>query len=573
MTTTSTHTSGDPPSRLDAAAAIGGRLPLAAPADLRRRVADLIPKLKQGLFERDEAIRLCLLTSLAGESIFLLGPPGVAKSLIARRLKHVFPREAKTFEYLMNRFSTPDEIFGPVSIKSLKKEQLRRVTTSYLPEATVVFLDEIWKAGPSIQNTLLTVLNEGIFLNGGVEEEVKLRALLSASNELPAAGQGLGALWDRFLVRLVVDNVRDSTSRRQLILGRTRMADVDIADNERFLDSEFDWIDEQIDRVVIPDEVLDVFDVLVELIAQYNVKIEQERSGRHNSHLVDDFAEDDEGLGVLHISDRRWKKIGRLLRTAALGNGREEVELSDCFLMPYCLWNEEAHRSVVSGLVMDALQEVLVGVGRQVANEWKSIRTGFDQLAYEVSNPPLPFEKYYHVDLSDEVGSRLKNGVGKRFIRLHKIQYEKLGTADDDVILYEAHGRQQVKLRGRRGETPTQIILSNASTSERLGSFPATVFRLIGDSEKEIRKLAPESWQQLEKVRLFLSKVNARRRVLHLQKRHLDEEQRGNLFLSLTADRWMLLADALGKTERKLVRLAKQVRAFLNEHQAPGEDG
>ena len=186
--------------------------------DIRNRIQQLLAAINQGVYEKDTELGLSLLAALAGESVLLLGPPGVAKSMVARRLKAAF-KGAKAFEYLMSRFSTPDEIFGPISINRLKEfDKYERAIEGYLPTASVVFLDEIWKAGPAIQNSLLTAINEKIYRNGDREIKLPLKLLIAASNELPAHGEGLEALWDRFLLRIICTCVKDEATFYNMLL-------------------------------------------------------------------------------------------------------------------------------------------------------------------------------------------------------------------------------------------------------------------------------------------------------------------------------------------------------------------
>ena len=325
------------------------------------RFKQLLGEMNRGIYEKETEISLSLLAALAGESIILLGPPGVAKSMVARQLKTAF-RDAQSFEYLMSRFSTPDEIFGPVSIQKLKtSDTYERAVEGYLPTADVVFLDEIWKAGPAIQNTLLTVINEKIFRNGNREMHLPLKLLVAASNELPAKGEGLEALWDRFVIRIESRPIKLEKNFRAMLLdshadflGPTDFTDstdfsgftgglghADFADNADFSDLKItseeyaEWT-ECIDKIGVKIEVLDAISAIRKSLRAVNV---DEAAERRN----------------IYVSDRRWKNIVRLLRTSAFMQDREEVDICDLLPIYHCLWQEPEERDAIRNIVIRAL--------------------------------------------------------------------------------------------------------------------------------------------------------------------------------------------------------------------------
>ena len=321
----------------------------------------LLQEMNRGIYEKNTEISLSLLAALAGESVILLGPPGVAKSMVARQLKTAF-RDAQSFEFLMSRFSTPDEIFGPVSIQKLKtSDTYERAVEGYLPTADVVFLDEIWKAGPAIQNTLLTVINEKIFRNGNREMHLPLKLLVAASNELPAKGEGLEALWDRFVIRIESRPIKLEKNFRAMLLeshadfsGSTGvLGHADFADNADFSGSmgksgSTDFSDlkitaeeyaewaEKICKIGVKEEVLDAISAIRKSLRAVNV---DEAAERRN----------------IYVSDRRWKNIVRLLRTSAFMQDREEVDICDLLPIYHCLWQEPEERDAIRSIVIRAL--------------------------------------------------------------------------------------------------------------------------------------------------------------------------------------------------------------------------
>ncbi len=305
----------------------------------KQTILELIDGISVGTYERRQILLLSILCAFAGENIFLLGPPGVAKSMIAKRVKLLF-YNATAFEYLMSRFSIPDEIFGPVSIQKLKDEdKYERMVIGYLPTADIVFLDEIWKAGPSIQNALLTVLNEKVFRNGDREIRLPMKLIITASNELPAKGEGLDALWDRFLVRCVVENIQDKNLFYEMITS-VQDDDCHISINCPLTETVYSQWQKDCLRIGISPIIKTVVDKIRDKISERN---------QMNAEY-----------GGLYISDRRWKKSIHLMRTCALLNNRQQIDFTDCFLLEYILWNDDSQISFVRDMVKKSITEGLL---------------------------------------------------------------------------------------------------------------------------------------------------------------------------------------------------------------------
>src|ERR1700760_3913257 len=178
--------------------------PLPPDSRLAARFQEAARVMEQHFLDKQEVIRLLLVSVAAGEHMLLVGPPGTAKSALVRTFSRLI--DAQYFEYLLTRFTEPNELFGPVDIRAFREGTYTRKTETMLPEAEIVFLDEIFKSNSAILNSLLTILNERRFSNGSRILNVPLLSMFGASNEVPN-DDNLAAIFDRFLLRVVSDNL------------------------------------------------------------------------------------------------------------------------------------------------------------------------------------------------------------------------------------------------------------------------------------------------------------------------------------------------------------------------------
>lgn len=273
-------------------------------------------EMSAAMIERDDEIDLTLVTLLAGENLLLVGPPGVAKSMLLRSLLDWI--DGQGFELLLSKNTLPEELFGPISLAAFKEERYRRVTRGRLPEAHLAFLDEIWKSGPAILNTLLKILNERTFENDGIIHDVPLRMVVAASNEWPSSdtGKELSALLDRFLVRKTVRPIATET-------GKLRLLDFDgsagghrVRFSTRISLAEIDQARDEASSLPFTEDAKEAFLTILRELARE---------------------------GIVPGDRRQYKAVG-VCRAAAYLDGADEVRREHLDVLRYVLWDDPAEQ-------------------------------------------------------------------------------------------------------------------------------------------------------------------------------------------------------------------------------------
>lgn len=299
--------------------------------EIVERLTSAARVLERTFLGKTETVRLLLVAAVAGEHMLLVGPPGTAKSAIVRMFAKLV--DARYFEYLLTRFTEPNELFGPIDIQAFRSGAYQRRMEGMLPTAEIVFLDEVFKANSAILNSLLSVLNERVYTVGGTALQVPLISAFGASNEVPN-DDDLMAVFDRFLIRLRSDNLDSYHFHDLLVRGLAheaakisgeydRMAPVLAARDLRDLHAGFG---ERMRR--IPESFL----------AQYKGLVFQIRA---------------EGVSM---SDRRAVKMLKLFCASALIDGRQAPDPSDFFLLEH-VWNSLDQSEILEGIVGPVLEQ------------------------------------------------------------------------------------------------------------------------------------------------------------------------------------------------------------------------
>lgn len=289
-----------------------------------RLVGDVLSPMKAAFVGKDEVIDLLGVSLVAGENLFLLGPPGTAKSALVQDLSRRLG--GRTFDYLLTRFTEPNELFGPFDIRKLREGELVTNTEGMLPEADLIFLDELLNANSAILNSLLTVLNERVFRRGRETRPLPSLMVVSASNRLPE-DEALGALFDRFLLRVRCDNVGDDRLDEVLEAG---------------------WKLDMAQRAGTGPESAGGVEIVRRLQALMD-RVDLSAARKPYAALIRRLR----SAGI-PISDRRAVKIQRLIAASALICGRSAARRSDLWVVRH-VWDTEEQIEVLAAQVDEAL--------------------------------------------------------------------------------------------------------------------------------------------------------------------------------------------------------------------------
>lgn len=434
--------------------------------ELHRRLADLVDALSSGLVERRRHVRLALLAALAGEHTLLIGPPGTAKSELSRRLHAAF-RDARYFERLLTRFSVPEELFGPLSIKALEEDRYERQTAGFLPEASIAFIDEVFKANSAILNALLTLLNERVFDNGAGRQACPLVSVIGATNAVPEDEIG-EAFFDRFLLRIPVEPVSEE-GFAALLATRLSRGDTPVDPAHALDEADLAALDEAAGRIGLPADV-------IALLSEFRRHCEGER---------------------IVVSDRRWVKVVRLLRVAAASAGRPDVTPWDLLLLPFCTAPDAGRQSALADRlaarlgVREAFSPVLLTRVVEAFETQLDLESKANDLDYDEKGRLRFAPAELAAGIADSIGDAKGGSAALRMTYTRKRRYgarhieARVGQIDDVLTRIAGYAAEVDEARGNLDDYRARNLWLDEALLERVAdNLAGTAAAVTGLAER-----------------------------------------------------------------------------------------
>lgn len=294
-------------------------------------------ELNEYFVERREPIHGLNVATISGSNILYLGTPGVGKSLIVNAYsKHVV--QSTYFAWLLTKYSTPEELFGPYSMQGLKNDEYRRVSKNRLPDAFFVLLDEIFKGNSAILNSLLTVMNERVWYNNGVATPTNLVTLVGCSNERPEKEDGLDAMYDRFHLKYNVRPIQEHASFRKLFNSDPMGEPKSVVTSADIMEAQ-----KQSQEITFSQEISQT---IVQLWATLK-----------NEAII--------------VTDRTFMAAKKIIQAEAWLRGHAAVQLEDLEILSHCFWSDERHEKKVFNLIL----ELVSPEKGKIYEEWDKLKS------------------------------------------------------------------------------------------------------------------------------------------------------------------------------------------------------
>ncbi|WP_030559972.1 AAA family ATPase [Streptomyces aureocirculatus] len=389
------------------------------PQDTAKRLRAICGELSDRFYERDDVVRTLLATLLAGQHSLVLGPPGTAKSELARELTGRVDG-ASYWEILLSKFTAPTRMFGPIDVAALARGEYRQVYDGRATTAHIAFIDEIFKCSTAALNETLGYLNERIYHpeSGGEPIRCPLIGAITASNELPS-GDDTAAIYDRLLVRIEVGYLEDPSNFAALVRSAVRRPAAS-ARTTVGLAALQHAVAGSVPAVEVPDGIVDAVCTL--------------RAALRRKELV--------------ASDRRWRQAVGLLQAAAYLDGRPAVAETDLSVLTHVLWDSPAQRPAVEREVLHLVnpdaKEAL-----DLADTIEDIEAQLDAMAGQSREA-----------LSEWVIKKAHNKLAMAGKRLEKLREEAAVAGRSTATIDRVTGRQ----RAVRARVLTEALGMDAST-------------------------------------------------------------------------------------------------------------